>query len=198
MYLVELGDDGLVKEDLSNDGWKAIKAFRDVVDKYGIKGMTIIALAIDYSSPLSYYNESDRYIRSVEEILESRDALPKNDLINAAMEKYDELQFNPDLEHHRLVQSYKIRVLERIKAAMSDETENGEKEVDRLNRILKNQEVANKEFYAKFNKADIVLKNGVTTNGYSLSRIERDLKLKKNSKFANEGKNFKNPKKLKL
>ena len=190
MYLVEIGDDGLVKDDVIGDGWKAIKEFREVVSKHGMEGLTVVALTADYASKYSYYGDSDRYIRCVEEVYGSRNKLKKNPVIAAALEKYDKLQFNTDLEHDRINQNYKIRIIERIKASMLNETDEGEREVERLNKTLKNHEEANKEFYKRFDKAEVIAAGAVTANGYPLSRIENDLLTKKNSKFANEGKDL--------
>lgn len=198
MYLLEIDESGLVKDDVVNDGWKAISEFRSLHDKHGIKALTVVALACDYGSPLSYYNESDRYLRSVEEVYGSRTKLKKDKLVLDAIEKYNFLQFDSTLEHDRIIQDYKVRLIERIRIAMMDETENGEREVERLNKTLKNHEAANKEFYQRFDRAEIISAGAVTSNGYSLSRIENDLLTKKNSKFANEGRNFENPNKLGL
>ena len=49
-----------------------------------------------------------------------------------------------------------------------------------------------------FDKNEIVNNNAITANGYTLSRIEKDLLTKKNSKFANEGRGLINPNKLNL
>lgn len=200
MYLLQLDNNsGLVKDDPTNDSWKGISVFRDVVEKYGLKGLTVVALTCDYNSPLSYYhNDTERYIRAVEEVYEDRSKLKKDKLIAAGIDKYDELQFNSDLEQDRIAKQYKSRLLERIKTAMADETENGEKEVERLNKALANYENSNAKFYEKFDKIGLINSTSATENGYILSRIENDLLKKKNSKFANEGKNLINPNRLGL
>lgn len=200
MYLLEIGDDGLVKDDVTGDGWKAIKEFRQLVEKDGIEGLTIVALSTDYASPLAFYSDSDRFVRATEEVrgTGSRGRAKKTQLILSAIEKYDKLQFNTDLEHNRIIQNYKIRLIERIKAAMINESEEGEREVERLNKTLKNHEQANAEFYKKYDKKELVLAGAVTANGYSLSRIESELLTKKNSKFATEGKDIYNPNQLGL
>lgn len=199
MYLLQLDNTGIVKDDPTNDSWKGISVFRDVVKKHGLKGLTVIALTCDYNSALSYYhNDAERFIRAVEEVYEERNKLKKDQIIAAGIHKYDELQFNTDLEQDRIAKQYKTRLLERIKVAMQDETENGEKEVERLNKAMANYENSNKKFYETFDKAGLVNSMSVTENGYILSRIENDLLKKKNSKFANEGKNLINPNNLGL
>ena len=198
MYLLEINTDGLIKDDVTNDNWKAIAEFRSLHDKHGIQGLTVVALTSDYLSPLAYYNENDRFIRSVEEVYGNRSKLKKDNFVVAAIEKYNKLQFNPDLEHNRILNEYKIRLIERIRVEMADESENGEKEVGRLNKVLREHENSSKDFYQKFDKNEIVNNNAITANGYTLSRIEKDLLTKKNSKFANEGRGLINPNKLNL
>ncbi len=199
MYLLQIGDDGMVLDDETNDGWKAIKEFNQVVEKHGIEGLTVVALAADYASILSYYSDpQERYLRAVEEVYGVRTKLKKTNLINDALQKYDLLQFNSELEHDRIIQNYKKRLIERIKTAMLNESEEGEREVERLNKTLKNHEEANKDFYKRFDKNVEIAKGAITLNGYTLSRIENDLLTKKNSKFANEGKGFENPNRLGL
>ena len=194
--MIQLDDNGIVKNDVTGDGWKAIKEFRDLVKKYKIEALTVVALAVDYDSILAYYNDNDRYLRAVEEVYGVRDKLKKDSLVDAALKKYDALQYNDDLEHDRIIREYKSRLLERLKAAMADESEKGERDVERLNKTLKNHEETNKEFYKKFDRNEVIYSNAVTSSGYSLSRIENDLLTKKNSKFANEGRDLINPKKL--
>lgn len=198
MYLLELNDDGLVKDDIVQDNWKAIKEFRDVYEKHGIKGLTVVSLFTDYNSPLSYFIEKDRFLRSVEEIYGSRNKLKKDLVIDAAIAKYSSLQYNPDLEHCQVLQDYKIRILEKIKLEMSKDDPESEAEIVRLNGVLQKHETSSKSFYEKFEKQEIINTTAVTSNGYQLSRIETDLIKKKNSKFANEGKNLINPNKLNL
>ena len=198
MYLLQLDKTGLIKDDVTGDGWKAIGVFRELVKKHKIEGLTVVALSVDYDSPFSYYSESDRFLRACEEVFGSRDKFKKTELVVEAIKKYDELQFNSDLEHDRIIKDYKVRLIQRIKIAMANETEEGEKEVERLNKTLRNHEESTKSFYAKFDKEDIINNQAVTASGYSLSRIEQDLALKKNSKFANEGKDIINPNKLGL
>ena len=196
MYLLQLDDQGLVSDDVTGDGWKAIKVFRDVVSKNGREGLTVVALSVDYDSTLAYYSQNDRFIRSVEEVYGSRNKLKKTDLIASAMSKYSDLQFNSDMEHQIVLQDYKVRLIERIKDSMMKETPEAEAEVNRLNTILRQHENSSKDFYSKFEKQKIIATSAVTKSGYTLSRIENDLLTKKNSKFATEGRDLFNPNKL--
>lgn len=199
MFLLELDNDGLVKNTPLHDSWKAIAAFREVYEKYKIEGVTVVALTADYETPLKYYSsEKDRFIRAQEEVYGNRDKLKLTEVIKKAIEKYYELQYVSDLNRERQDNEYKDRLIERIGIAMKDESPAGEKEVSRLNALLKSHQSSMKEFAQNFNRQEILSKNAITSNGYELSRIENDLLSKKNSKFANEGKDISNPNKLGL
>lgn len=199
MFLLELDNDGLVKNTPLHDSWKAIKEFRAVYDKYKIQGVTVVALTADYETPLKYYSsERDRFMRSQEEVYGNREKLKRNDIINAAIEKYYALQYNSDLERERQDNEYNDRLIERRSSAMRDETESGEKEIARINGLLKSHQQSMSDFSKNFNRSELISKVAITSNGYELSRIENDLLSKKNSKFANEGKGITNPNKLGL
>lgn len=198
MYLTTIDSDGLITNDVIGDGWKAIKEFLAVFDKYGREGMTVIALAVDYDSILKNYNEKDRFIRSIEQVYGDRDKLKKTKLIEDALEKYAELQYNSDLERDRVLAEYNDRLVARISIAMKDETENGEKEVQRLTTALQKHEKVIQSFKSEFSRDAVISATAVTKNGYVISRIENDLRTRKNSKFANEGRGARNPNKLGL
>ena len=199
MYLIQLDDDGLVMDSELHDNWKAIKEFREVYAKFKIQGMTVIALTCDYESVYRYYtNEKDRFLRSVEEVYGNRTKLKLNQLLQAAIDKYNLLQYNSDFERIRQFNEYKDRLIQRIGENMKTETPEAEKEVIRLNNTLKSQEESFKEFMKSIDRNDLMSKTAATKNGYELSRIEIDLFTKKNSKFANEGRDTVNPNKLGL
>lgn len=199
MYLLQLDSDGLVKDTELFDSWKAIKELRDVYEKYKIQGVTVVALTADYETPLRYYtSERDRFVRAQEETYGNRDKLKRNEIIDAAIEKYKALQFNSDLERERQDKEYNDRLIERRALAMRNETETGEKEVARLNTLLKSHQAAMRDFQQTYNRQEILSNTAITSNGYELSRIENDILSKKNSKFANEGKDITNPNKLGL
>lgn len=199
MYLIQLDSDGFVMDTPLHDNWKAIKEFREVYNKYKIKGITVIALTCDYESVYRYYtNEKDRFLRSVDEMYGNRTQLKLNDLLQKAIDKYNELQYNPNLERIRQFEEYRDRLIQRIGTNMKMETPEAEAEVKRLNTLLASQETAFKDFMKSIDRNDIMQKTAVTSNGYELSRIEIDLLTKKNSKFANEGRDITNPNKLGL
>lgn len=198
MYLIEIDEEtGLISEQPSNSGWKAIKAFRDVYNskRLGLKGLTVVALTIDYLSIYSHYVEKDRFARACEEIFGKRSALKYDDnLLSSAMKKYAELQFNPDFEHKKINDEIKSRLLNKISLANKAEDD---VEIDRLRKSLAAHEKSVIDFDKRFDKRE-ASKTAVTNNGYELSRIENDLISRKNSKFENFGEGFENPNKLGL
>ena len=199
MYLIQLDSDGLVMNDSLHDNWKAIKEFREVYAKYKIEGMTVVALTCDYESAYKYYtNEKDRFLRSVEEVYGNRSKLKISQLLQSAIDKYNALQYNSDFERIRQFNEYKDRLIQRIGENMKIETPEAEKEVTRLNSTLKSQEDSFKDFMKGLDRNELLNKTAATSNGYELSRIEIDLLTKKNSKFANEGRDIVNPNKLGL
>jgi AcrR family transcriptional regulator len=201
MYLIQLDldGDGMVLNTPLHDGWKAIKEFRAVFDKLKIQGMTVVALTADYESVYRYYtNEKDRFLRSVEEVYGNRTKIKMTPLLQEAIDKYNVLQYNSDFERIRQFNEYKDRLINRIGINMKLETPEAEAEVMRLNTTLKKQEDSFKDFMKSIDRNDILQKTAVTYSGYELSRIEIDLLTKKNSKFANEGRDIVNPNKLGL
>lgn len=199
MYLIQLDSDGLVMNDALHDNWKAIKEFREVYAKYKIEGMTVVALTCDYESAYKYYtNEKDRFLRSVEEVYGNRSKLKISQLLQSAIDKYNALQYNSDFERIRQFNEYKDRLIQRIGENMKIETPEAETEVTRLNKTLKSQEDSFKDFMKGLDRNELLNKTAATSNGYELSRIEIDLLTKKNSKFANEGRDIVNPNKLGL
>lgn len=197
MYLVRIDENtGLIKEDPTNDSWMGISLFRSVVKKYGIEALTVIAFSADYQSPFRLYNEEDRTRRSMEEIYENRDELDfkKDKLLSSALEKYKELQFNADLEQEQLNNEIKIRLLRKISKA---NLEDNDTDIARHNKSLQNHESTIEKFKKRFDREE-ALQESITQSGYKLSRIENDIKSRKNSKFTTHGTNLENPDKLQL
>lgn len=126
MYLVELNPDtGLVQIDGPFDGVMAIKEFRNVIinQELGIKCFTAIALTVDYLTPISHYRESDRPYKAMEEVCEgNRRAFDWNqDLIQEALIKYDNLQFNADIEEKRALDFLLLDKLQEINDAKEEQ-----------------------------------------------------------------------------
>ena len=196
MYLVQIDQEtGLIQDVPSNSGWKGIKVFRDLVAKKGLKAFTVVALSCDYLSIFSNYNEKDRPVRATEEIYGKRNGLDwDNEFVVAAAEKYRELQFNSDLEQERINNEIKMRLLSKISSANSAEDD---VEISRLTQQLHKHEESIGKFNLRFDKKEAV-KNAISNSGYELSRIENDIKSRKNSKFVNHGDALENPNKLAL
>lgn len=197
MYLIEIdGETGLILDSPTNSGWKAIKAFNAVFKKKGIKGMTVIALAADYLSPIAHYAvDKDRYARACEEIFGKRNAINFEEPLYAeAIEKYRELQLDPDLETEKINREIKLRLLNKINEANKNEDDAS---IEKFRKSLQDHENSVKNFNSRFNKKEAVAK-AATANGYELSRIEADIKSRKNSKFVSHGDNIINPDQLGL
>ena len=194
MYLCRLAEDGLIEMDKVGTGWLGIKVFREVYEKLGREGMTVIAMSADYQSIFRYYNRADRFIRSVDEIFDKRSQMRKSKLIDIAVEKYEELQYNTDLEQERINNEIKIRILGKVKQANLDDDDTA---VAKHNKALQVHEGSVATFNKRFDR-EKALEKAVTTSGYELTRIERDINSSKKSKFVHHGKDLENPDNLKL
>lgn len=196
MYLIEIDiNTGLILDDPAQSGWMAIKEFRDVYKKHGKEGITLIALSRDYLSPFRLYNNKERPYRAMEEIYGSRDKFDlTQELFVKASQKYDDLQFNSDLEQERLNEEITHRLLSQMRDANQAEDDTA---IARNRKAMQDHQKYVESFKSSFSREEAV-KKAVTTNGYELSRIENDIKSRKNSKFKNPGEDFKNPNKLGL
>ncbi len=195
MYLITLDfNTGLVKDDVNYDSWKGIKCFKELVERDGLKALTVVALSIDYLSIYYHYKESDRPIRVIEEVYGSRNAIDfKDELIQQCVSKYKELQFNPDLEQEKIFNERKISLLNKINIATDEDDDVA---IDKYSKQLINHEDSMNKFIKRFDK-DKAIDGSVANSGYTLSRIENDIKSRKNSKFLDKS-NAVNPNKLKL
>lgn len=196
MYLIQIDPNtGLIVEDPVNSGWMAIKEFREVFKKYGKQGVTMLALARDYESPFKYYNNKERPFRAMEEVYGSRDKFdPMEDIFAAAYLKYDDLQFNSDLDQERLNNEITQRLLTQMREANIAEDD---KLIAVHRKSMQDHQKYVDSFKSSFSREEAV-KKAVTSNGYELSRIENDIRSRKNSKFKNYGEELKNPNKLGL
>lgn len=194
MYLIQIDPDtGLIADTPTNTGWRAIKAFRDFEKKKGLKGMTVVALTADYLSILSHYKENDRAQRANEEIYGKRNAIDFNDIFAAAaLEKYKELQMDPDLETERINKEIKIRLIEKMNDANRNEDDSA---IEKFRKSLADHENSIQSFNKRFDKKAAIEK-AVTSTGYELTRIEADIKSRKKSKFVNHGEDVINPKQI--
>lgn len=179
MYLLELDDNGLVKEDLEHDGWKSIPSFLDLYKSLGIKAITVVALYADHLSPLRYYPEKDRFNKALDFVCNERKIKFLNDKIQLAIINYKELQYSHTIEEKRLLESLKINALNEIKS-IEDPSEKI-KALKRLSDINSSLEA----FEKKNGQKDLYLESPVR-NGYKLSRLEIKLTDKKSFYYDKE------------
>ena len=97
MYLLKISKKGedIVDED---NGVLAVPEFQKVLNqkKLGQKAMKFVALSQDYDSPYRYLNEKDRYRQIIADIFgKPKWADLKHPLVQAAIEKYRQLQRDP-------------------------------------------------------------------------------------------------------
>jgi len=196
MFLTTVDEEtGLLSLDPNQDSWRGIKIFRDFFKKHGLEGITVIAFSADYQTPFRMYDSNDRPRRAMEEIYGDRDKLNvKNQDFQDCLQKYNELQFNADLEQERINNEIKLRYLKNLAEA---NTTGDDINVSKFTKLLQDHENSIQKFNQRFNKAE-ALSAAITNSGYKLSRIENDINSRKNSKFVEHGENFKNPNKLNL
>ena len=111
--------------------------------------------------------------------------------------KYKSLQKNTKLELNNINLKIEDSLLERYSAAAED-PEMDQSTIKKISDELYNHNKRVAEFNKEFNKSDIVEQFGVAQNGYVLSRIEKDIAYRRNSKFVNAEKKLENPNKLGL
>ena len=195
MYLTEIDADGLIKMDETGSGWLAISVFNRVYKKYGRRGMTVIALSTDYLTVFRHYeNKDDRFIVSVDEKYEKRSEFKRTKLVEEALLKYDELQYNSDLEQERINSDIKNRLLGKLKKANDEDDDAG---IAKHNKALQLHEASIASFNKRFDR-EKALQMAVSSSGYELSRIEIDIMSSKKSKFVHHGKDLENHDNLKL
>lgn len=192
MYLTEIDKKtGFLKIDDIDDGVLAIKEFRAVIDNknLGLECMTAIALTADYKSPIRYYNDEDRPRKAMEESIGDRDKWEwKQELIQAALKKYDYLQYDPSLEERRIHYDRKVKKLKEIKnydSPAKKDLEGNEikkKSISALTSELRNINNDIKEFEKTVEGKDIYSKSP-SKGDYKLTRLEQKLE-KKNSFYT--------------
>ena len=176
MYLLQLNPiTGLVKEDVELDGYLAIESFRDLISKkgFGIKALTVVALVVDYGSPIKNYNERERPKKALEIVFNDRDAIQWNcNEIQLACINYKELQYNPVLEEKKIIEDLRVDKLEDIKNAPdSFEKQKLLRELGGINNLYE-------DFEKKNGSRDLFTESPVR-NGYKLSRLEQKITDKK-------------------
>jgi hypothetical protein len=186
MYLTELNSEtGLVKIGELGDGVLAIKEFRDLINdkKFGIECFTAVALTADYSSPIKYYSYEDRPKKAQEEVTGNRTYWEWNlQIIQAALKKYDDLQYDPTLEEKRIYYDQKITKLRDIQEYDGLDSEHEKRKRTTMAQLKKELRVINADIveFEKRVEGKNMFSESPIVNGYKLSRLEQKLE-KKNS-----------------
>jgi hypothetical protein len=195
MYLTKINaKTGLVDISDENDGVLAIKAFRDLIDSkdLGLEAFTAVALYVDYESKVRFYSEKDRPRKAMEEVTGNRDAFVWNqELIQAALKKYDDLQYDPVREEGRLYYESKVKRLKEYKE--SEEYHSKPRNKDDESPVLRNPSQIRSDLrkinedikdYEKQIQGKDLDSSPAAKNGYKLTRLEQ--KLEKKNSFYNE------------
>lgn len=196
MWLVEIDNyTGYIDDnEEALDGWNGISEFRRIVEKYGLPGMTVIAYYCDYLSPFRNYVDSERWLKSQDEVFGNQNEMDINEeVISEAILKYGALQFNVDMERAKLNSDIERELISKLRQAYLKEDE---ALIDKINKQLKSHSDSVKEFKKTFDLQGLINERSVTKNGYKLSRIELDMELRRHSKFKGTGEKIKNPNKL--
>lgn len=186
MYLTTIDPKtGLVVIEDNEDGVLAIKEFRDILDseEHGIRCFTAIAITADYQSIYRYYSDIDRPRKAQEEVTGDRNFWEWNiELIQKALKKYDDLQYDPTLEEGRIHYNQKVRKLKEIQEfdnLPSDDPIRKSKSIPELKKELRAINTDIEDYEKRISGKDIYNESPVK-NGYKLSRLEQKLE-KKNS-----------------
>lgn len=192
MYLTRIDKKtGLLLIDDNEDGVLAIKEFKAILDdkSLGLQCLTAIALTADYQSPIKFYSDEDRPKKSMEEVVGNRKAFEWNlDIIQKALKKYDDLQYDPTIEEGKIHYQRKVNKLRQYKES---EEKYGKGLVDENDALLiiKSPAEVSKELrqvnadiaeYEKNIQGKDIYKESPVKNGYALSRLEQKIE-KKNS-----------------
>ena len=196
MYLTKINKKtGLVFIEDEEDGVLSIKEFKDVIsdNNLSLECFTAIALTADYKSPIRYYGDEDRALKAMEEVTgDRRKWVWKQEKIQLALKKYDELQYNPVIEEGNIHYQRKINKLKEYKKAellFGKRDKDGElidpsiKEPSIIAKELRSINNDIKEYENQIQGTDIFAESPVK-NGYKLSRLEQ--KIDKKNSFYNQ------------
>jgi len=199
MYLTKIiKKTGLLDISDTQDGIYAIKAFRDVLDDptLGLECLTAIALVVDHLSPKRNYGTTDRPRAAMEEVTGDRDKFVWNqEKIQVALNKYDDLQYNPTIVEGQIHYQRKVSKLKEFMESEKYYNKHHElKDANGEAMIFENPAVIatslrkineDIKLYEKQNEGKDLYEDAPTTkNGYSLSRLEQ--KISKNTSFYNQ------------
>lgn len=186
MYLTEINPKtGLVDIANERDGVLAIKEFRELINnkKFGLECFTAVAFVADYETPIKHYSIDDRPRKAMENVTGERDKwVWKQPIIQAALVKYDALQYNPVLEEGKIHNQRKIKQLKKIQEAEAQdgkeyEAANGEKLIGQgaspsMFKTLENIN-ANIKTYEESIQGKDLFEDSPSKGGYKLTRLEQ-------------------------
>lgn len=190
MYLTRINEKtGRLFIEDNNDGILAIEEFRDILEdeKLGLNCLTAIALVADYQSPIKYYSDEDRPKKAMEEVTGNRKfwSWPL-EIIQRALKKYDELQYDPTLEEGRIYYDQKVKKLKDIQIWDTLSLDNEKRMATSMGSLKKELRSINTDIddYEKRISGKDVYKDSPVVNNYTLSRLEQ--KLTKLNSFYHE------------
>ena len=129
MYLIEIDSStGLAKWKTQHDGIMVIPEFRALINnqEFGIECFTAVSLVVDWLSPIRHYSLSDRPKRAMYEVSNNRSAFAwGSELVQKALNKYSELQYNPSLVEKERLDNILMDKLNEIK-----DEKNSKKQID--------------------------------------------------------------------
>lgn len=182
MYLCRLNPvTGLIDVEGDQDGFYAVPEFRALLsdEKLGRQKLTIVALVVDYESPIRNYRDNEKPLKAMDMVLNDRKLiLWKSDEMQEAALAYKALQIDLDLEEKRMLDN--MRYEKQIELDAAETTEEKIKLMKELSAIKAHI----KEFNASTEGRDLYA-NSPVRNGYYLSRLEQKLENKKSFYHAN-------------
>lgn len=169
MYLTRINRiTGLVLIEDDMDGFYAIPEFRKVLElKDGLKIFTCIALVADHLSPIRNYSMDERPSKAMDNVFSNRKAFAwKDDHIQEAAIKYNNLQFNLDIEEANQLQQLRFDKLKEIREAdNSDAKVQKTKELEKINELVRR--------FEQKNEGKDLFSGSPVKNGYTLTRLEQ-------------------------
>ena len=176
MYLTRINPKtGLVDIGGTQDGVMAIKEFRELINakEFGLEAFTCVALTMDHLTPHRNYAYIERHKKAMRNVTGDASKYPwKNDLIQAALQKYEFLQYNQELEELKEYDGMQHRKFEEVRTEADD--------VKKLHLMMELQKIkrARKAFSDGVDQAAL-LDDAPSKGDYNLSRLEQKLSNKK-------------------
>lgn len=184
MYLCKLNIvTGLIDLELDQDGFYAIPEFRNLLKKKnGLQQLTVVALVVDYLSPIRNYHEKEKPLKAQDIVFQNRKSMQWNsDEVQEAAIAYMALQHDLDLEEKKMLDS--LRFDKQIDVKNAEDTTSKLRALDELERIKTKINNFNKQ-----NEHKDLFSTSPVRNGYTLSRLEQKLENKKSFYYVTKEK----------